>query len=352
MNLLSPATPSALPAQLRLAPGRTAVWRSPTCLQLGLDPQRAMALDGLPAPLAELLRHMDGSRSTAELVTEAEKAGSTAGAALAMLTDLYRRGLVADATAGDNGRSGWHHVALAVEATSWSVYTTRTTRDVLRRRQACAVRVVGSGRMAVALAGLLASAGVGQVAVAATGTVTTADIGTGYLPDDVGRRRAAAAAEAVRRCAPDVTVTIRRRPDLIVLCDVVVPEPAMVADLLATATPHLIGFAHEGTAMVGPLVWPGRSSCLRCAELHHADLDVAWPKLAAQLAGRVPAAGLACTQLAAALTAEQVLAALAGPQAGLGVPPTWGAALELDPVQGTWRRHPRPTHPRCDCGAR
>ena len=343
---------SHLPERLRLAPGRAAVWRSPTCLQLGLNPQRAMVLDGLPEPLAALLRRMDGIRSTAELIAEAETAGSAAGDALAMLTDLHRSGLAQDATAVDHGPPGWHRVALATEATSWSVHTTCATRRVLRQRHEAAVRVVGSGRVAVALATMLAAAGVGQVAVEATGTVATTDLGTGYLPDDLGRPRSAAAADAVRRCAPGVTVDTRRQPGLIVLCDMVVAEPVMVAELLAAGIPHLIGYAHEGTAMVGPLVWPGRSSCLHCADLHHADLDLAWPKLAAQLVGQVPAAGLACTQLAAALTAEQVLAALAGPDAGLPVPPTWGAALELDPVHGTLRRHPRPVHPRCGCGAR
>jgi bacteriocin biosynthesis cyclodehydratase domain-containing protein len=223
---------------------------------------------------------------------------------------------------------------------------------VLRQRREAAVRVVGSGRIAVALATLLAAAGIGQVAVEATGTVTAADVGTGYLPDDIGRTRAAAAADAVRRCAPEATVSLRRQPDLVVLCDVTVPEPVMVTELLTAGISHLIGYAHEGTAVVGPLVCPGRSSCLHCAELHLADSDLAWPKLAAQLAGQVQTAGLACTQLAAALTAEQILAALAGPRAGLPVPPTWCAALEVDPVRGTLRRHPRPVHPRCGCGAR
>ncbi len=346
------AAPSQLPERLRLAPGRAAVWRSPTCLQLGLDPQRAMVLDSLPEPLAVLLKRMDGIRSTAELVAEAETAGSAAGDALAMLTELHGSGLVQDAAAADHGPPGWHRVALATEASSWSVHTTCTTRHVLRQRREAAVRVVGSGRGAVALATMLAAAGVGQVAVEATGTVAATDLGTGYLPDDLGRSRSAAAADAVRRCAPGVTVAARRQVDLIVLCDMVVAEPVMVTELLAAGIPHLIGYAHEGTAMVGPLVWPGRSSCLHCAELHRADLDPAWPKLAAQLVGQVPAGGLACTQLAAALTAEQVLATLAGPGAGLPIPPTWGAALELDPVRGTLRRHPRPVHPRCCCGAR
>lgn len=344
--------PSYLPARLRLAPGRTAVWRSPNCLQLGLDPQRAMVLDDLPEPLATLLKRMDGVRSTAELIAMAETAGSPAGDALAMLIDLYRSGLVQDASVAGNGPPGWHRVALATEATSWSVHATSTTRPVLHQRREAAVQVAGSGRVAVALATLLAAAGVGQVAVKATGTVTAADLGTGYLPDDVGRTRAAAAADAVRRCAPEVTVTLRRQPDLVVLCDVAVPEPVMVTELLVAGISHLIGYAHEGRAVVGPLVCPGRSSCLRCAELHRADSDLAWPKLAAQLAGQVQAAGLACTQLAAALTAEQVLATLAGPRAGLPVPPTWSAALEVDPVRGTLHRHLRPAHPRCGCGAR
>ncbi|MDQ3760517.1 MAG: ThiF family adenylyltransferase [Actinomycetota bacterium] len=350
------ATPSDaalpdLPERLRLAPGRAALWRSPTCLQLGLDQQHALVLDDLPEPLAALLKQMDGVRSTAELITEAQAAGSSRGAALTMLADLYGCDLVQDASAADHGPPGWHRVALATEAASWSVHTSHATRHVLRRRQEAAVQVVGSGRVAVAVATALATAGVGHVAVHATGAVASADLGTGYLPDDLGRSRAAAAADAVCRCAPEMSVSARRRPDLIVLSDVVVPEPAMITELLATRIPHLISYAHEGTAVVGPLVWPGRSSCLHCAELHHADLDMAWPKLAAQLVGQIPAAGLACTQLAAALAAEQVLAVLAGPGAGLPVPPTWGAALELDPVHGTLHRHPRPAHPRCGCGA-
>jgi ThiF family protein len=347
----SHAVPSDLPERLRLAPGRAALWRSPSCLQIGLDRQRAMVLDELPAPLAALLQRMDGIRSTAELITEAQAAGSSRADALMMLAELHHCGLIQEASAADPGAPGWHRVALATEAASWSVHTAHPTRQVLARRREAAVRVVGSGRVAVAVATALAAAGVGHVTVHASGTVTAEDLGTGYLPDDLDRSRAAAAADAVRRCAPEVIMTVRRQPDLVVIGDVVVPEPAMVRELLEIGTPHLIGYAHEGTAVVGPLVWPGRSSCLHCAELHRAELDVAWPKLAAQLVGRITKAGLACTQLAAALIAEQVLAALAGPGSGLPVPPTWGATLELDPVHGTLRRHPRPAHPRCECGA-
>ena len=347
----SSAAPRDVPERLQLTPGRAALWRSPTCLQLGLDPQRAMVLDDLPQPLAELLKRMDGLCSTTELLTEAQAAGSSRAEALTMLTDLHRCGLVQQASATEGGQPGWHRVALAAEAASWSVHSSRPMQDVLRRRRTAAVRVIGSGRVAVAVAITLAAGGVGHIAVHATGTVVAADVGTGYLPDDLGRSRAAAAADAVRRCAPEVIADTHRQPELIVLTDLVVPEPTVVTELLGSRIPHLIGYAHEGTAVIGPLVWPGRSSCLRCAELHHAEVDTAWPKLAAQLVGQIPTAGLACTQLAAALIAEQVFAALAGPGAGLPTPPAWNAALQLDPVQGTLLRLPRPPHPRCGCGA-
>ncbi|MDQ2879928.1 MAG: ThiF family adenylyltransferase [Actinomycetota bacterium] len=350
--MLSDALPCDIPERLRLAPGRVALWRSPSCLQLGLDQQRALVLDDVPAPLAALLKRMDGIRSTAELVAEAQSAGSSRRDALMMLADLHRCGLVQDTSTADDGPPGWHRVALANEAASWSIHATRATRPVLCARREATVRVIGSGRVAVAVATALAAAGVGHLALRASGAVTAADLGTGYLPDDLGRAREAASADAVRRAAPGVSVAARRRPDLIVLCDVVVPEPAMVTELHESGVAHLIGYAHEGTAMVGPLVWPGRSSCLRCAQLHRAEVDLAWPKLAAQLVGLVATAGLACTQLAAALTVEQVLAALAGPAAGMPVPPTWGATLEVDPVRGILRRHPRPPHPLCSCGAR
>jgi ThiF family len=343
--------PAEVPERLRLAPGRTALWRSPTSLQLGLDPQHAMVLDDLSEPLATLLKRIDGVCSTTELLDAVQAAGSSRRDALAMLGELHRCGLVQEALAAEVSQPGWHRVALAAEAADWSVHSSRPTRQVLLQRRKAAVRVVGSGRVAVAVATALAAAGVGNVVVHATGTIAPTDLGTGYVPDDLGRPRASAAVEAIRRCAPEVIVTAHRRPDLVVLCDMVVPEPMVVTELLGSRIPHLIGYAHEGTALVGPLVWPGRSSCLRCADLHHADIDVAWPKMAAQLVSQIPSAGLACIQLAAALMTEQALTALAGPEAGLPVPPTWGAALQLNPVRGTLRRLPRPVHPRCGCGA-
>ena len=40
-----------------------------------------------------------------------------------------------------------------------------------------------------------------------------------------------------------------------------------------------------GQGLVGPLVVPGVTSCLTCADLHRADRDSAWPAVAMQLRG-------------------------------------------------------------------
>jgi bacteriocin biosynthesis cyclodehydratase domain-containing protein len=101
------------------------------------------------------------------------------------------------------------------------------------------------------------------------------------------------------------------------------------------------------TGVVGPLVVPGRTSCLRCADLHRRDADPRWPLLAAQLTGAEPAPSGATTTclLTAATAAVQALAWLDG----AGAPVTLGATLELRPPDPVPRLRRWPAHPGCGC---
>lgn len=338
-----------LPEWLHLAPGRSVLWRSADSVQLGLADPHAMVLEGLTAPLATLLSSMDGTRSTARLVADAVAAGAADAEVRAVLGDLVGAGLAAE-TADPAGRTATEHT---VDEHAWSVHSARRCDELVQQRRGATVVIDGSTRLALALATSLASAGVGRVVVDPAGTVQPADVGTGYQLSDVGKPRAVAAREALRRTAPTVVVPppTRYRPDLVVLADALVPDPDVVRDLVSRQVPHLAAHAHEGVAVVGPLVLPGRSSCLRCVQLHRGDQDPAWPKLAAQLVDAVPVADLGCAQVAAALATEQVLAVLAGPSGSVGCPPTWGASLELDPLRGRLRHRSWPPHPYCPCGA-
>ena len=49
---------------------------------------------------------------------------------------------------------------------------------------------------------------------------------------------------------------------------------------------HLAVTAEEAIGIVGPMVRPGQTSCLRCLHLTRSDLDPAWPLILAQLVGR------------------------------------------------------------------
>ena len=337
-----------MPARPRLAPDRAVVGRGAGRVQIGLDPRAAVVLDGLTPPLAALVGELDGSRRADELVARAVAAGGDAGAARTLLGRLAAAGLLRGAgpplprTGPDAARAG------AAARTP-----PPDDADVLVPRAVASVVVEGGGRVAVAAAGLLAAAGVGRVHLTGARVVTAADTGTGLLPADVGRPVAAAGADAVRRAAPEVVTTApaRRRPDLVLLADVEVVDPARAARLARRGQPHLVARVREGVGVVGPLVVPGRSACLGCLERARAAADPRWPTVAAQLVGRVTSAPVATATATAALAAEQALLFLDAPHAPAGAPPLLGTVLELDPRRVRWRRRAVGVHPDCPCGA-
>jgi hypothetical protein len=111
--------------------------------------------------------------------------------------------------------------------------------------------------------------------------------------------------------------------------------------------PHLVATVRGETGVVGPLVVPGGTSCLRCGDLHRRDTDPRWPVLAAQLTGaELPAGGATVTCLLTAVTAAvQVLAHLDGS----GAPAALGTTIELRPPELVARTRRWPPHPACGC---
>jgi len=335
------------PPRLRLSAGRVALWRGAGSLQLGIDPRHALIIDGLTPGLAEVVHRLDGRHATDDLLAAAAAAGTDHTATLRLLDELAGAGLVEPA---DHD----HHAppALAPDAATWGLRTGRGARELLARRAGATVEVHGNGRVAVGVATLLAAAGVGGVVVTASGRVTSEDVGTGYLPRDVGQHRRTAAAAAVRRARTVAhTGLCSDLPDVVVLADGAVWDPNVSLALVADRIPHLAVHAREASLVVGPLVLPGRTSCLRCADLHRTDLDPCWPQVAAQLASRPPAVELACAQIAAGMATEQVLAMLAGRGAAPDAPPAVATTFEVDPLHGSLVRRRWPPHPACECGA-
>lgn len=60
------------------------------------------------------------------------------------------------------------------------------------------------------------------------------------------------------------------------------PGHSRVVPMTVPSLPHLHVGTHGSQSVVGPMVVPGRTSCLRCAQLHHRDADPTWPLVAVQ----------------------------------------------------------------------
>jgi hypothetical protein len=76
------------------------------------------------------------------------------------------------------------------------------------------------------------------------------------------------------------------------------------ASYLRDDVPHLpVAFEHQA-AVIGPLVYPGRTPCLSCRDAHEQQRDPAWPMRHAQLVGRPAATTSARIAHAAGLTAR------------------------------------------------
>jgi bacteriocin biosynthesis cyclodehydratase domain-containing protein len=351
-----------LPTALR------SVWRSHQALQIGLDPVRAVVVEGIDEPTARTLLDLDGTRTEAEVLAGAADAGLDADHVGGLLAELRAAGVLAEVTratppepatpthvggralgaVGAAGRLGPDLAALSL------LPAPRSPLEVLRGRRAATVVVHGAGRVGASLGALLAAAGVGRVHVADRGPVRPGDVApAGVAAGDVDRSRSAAAAEALRRAAPEVQATAPapgRRPDLVVLASVEPVDTTLRTALAGGGVPHLVAGVRETTAVVGPLVLPGRTSCLHCADLHRSDRDPAWPVVAAQLVGirrrREEPCDVTLATLAASLAAMQCLALLDGRPAA-----ATGASLELSLTDWRLRRRSWPAHPGCDCGA-
>ncbi|GAA4546686.1 TOMM precursor leader peptide-binding protein [Amycolatopsis samaneae] len=338
--ITTPAVP--LPGHPVLLSGLDVLERGPGEIQIGLDPRHGVVITGLPGTLVDRLRRLDG-RQTADAILLAESEHREQ--LRTVLTQLTALGLVTEAEPAS------HSPRRGVETGLWSLRARHHQTALTERRRTSAMAVLGDGRLAVAVAVLLANAGIGHLDIRMSGTVTEQDLGSGFTETELGMPRRSALADVVRRADPrtrTTRLTCRRGPELVLLTDAVVPAPEVVDELMTAGTPHLPVRVRDGTGIVGPLVVPGRTSCLRCADLHRTDLEPCWPRIASQLAGRDQHPDLGAVQCTAALAVAQAMRLLSPSETP---PPVWNATLEIDAFDGKVRRRTWVPHPRCPCGA-
>ena len=334
-----------------LKPGLETVWRNRDTVQIGIDPRRAIALTGMRGA-AGLLRLLDGSRDRHQVLAAAGDLGMDTAAADRVLTLLAAAGALDDGPAGGYGAlpAGTRaRLAPELATTSLAHRDADGGAGTLARRRAARVRVHGASRAGLGIAGLLSAAGGGLVLSTGPAAPPPGPAGpaTPPPPGQPGPE-AGGPGTATGRAGPVTGPRSRRRSDLVILADSHGRELPGV--LLSHGVPHLAASASEAIGVVGPLVLPGRSACLRCLDLARTERDPAWPLILAQLASQPAADPLACDTVLATMVAAQAAAqALAFLDQGAGAAAVTNGTLELVLPGWQWRRRTWQPHPQCGC---
>lgn len=282
--------------QHTLDPAMPVLMRPDGIVQVGWDPRRAMLVrppDGLSsAALADLLRAMQAGIAVGDLQALAVNRGAVDTAAVAdLVASLVQAGIVTTVA---------RHADQPVRRTS--------------------IRIHGRGPLSDLIAGALRCSGA-----------------------------------RVRNSSLSHAGVNPRNTDLVILADNLIADPRVVRGLHDAGVPHLPVRVRDGTGLVGPLVIPGTTSCLRCADLHRSDKDAAWPALAAQLRNAVGNADRATLLATAALALSQVDRVIRAVRESDGSdrvaepPPTLNTTLEFDVKTGTTVSRRWTKHPRCQC---
>jgi ThiF family len=315
----------------------------------GTDATDGLLLDAGGATVAALLRGLDGRRAQRTVVGDAAREGHDPDLVTQILDGLRSAGIPIDLDAADLLAADAGPAAAARAASELPAALARP--GGWRARRQAVVVVEGATRVGTPLAAMLAASGVGRVSVRDPGLTAAGDAVVGGLTAaDEGRPRSLAAADAVRRASP--LTDLRPLPshaaaDLVVLARPWAASDPLVAGIHRSGVPHLVATVRGQTGVVGPLVVPGVTSCLHCADLHRRDADSRWPRLAAQLTAveAAPSGSTITCLLTAATAALQVLAHLDGTAA----PGALEATIELRPPHLAPRVRRWPPHPACPC---
>ncbi|MFE5877225.1 hypothetical protein ACFQ6H_18300 [Rhodococcus sp. NPDC056506] len=191
----------------------------------------------------------------------------------------------------------------------------------------------------------------GFVHTAGTSAASVRIHGVGPLSDAVERALVTGGISTRRSRGYRNTDVVRTwNEQLVVLADDVVTDPRLVSDLVRCGLPHLSVRIRDGNGVVGPLVLPGQSSCLRCADIIRSELDPHWLHLSAQLLGSAGHAESAMIHASVALALAEIDAALGvADRRGASSAASLSSTLEiaLRPYRITTRRWPRQIS--CSC---
>jgi len=285
-------------------PGLKILRRDPTTLQLGLDWPGLAAIHDTPAVRAVLAR-ADGFRDVEGVVLAAAADGHAPAACADAVALLTRHGVLVDRPRTERVGPGCEGVSEATWQAWWLLAGPETGGDdIAVRRRGFRVGISGTGDVSDRLRGLVGDTGLG--------------------------------------------LTEAGRPDLLVVASDGIPDRAVSDTLMHESVPHLWVHTRDLVGVVGPLVVPGRSPCLRCADLARSERDGVWSTLVAASSVH-PHEAVPCDPMLATVVAAWALQEVAV-WAGGRRPSSYGSVVEIPLGLGPVTTVEYAVHPECGCG--
>lgn len=310
-----------------LRSGLVSLWRDQDTVQIGIDPRRAVALTKM-SQAAEVIDLLDGSRDREQVISAAAEQGVPDEVTERVLALLAAAGALVDfpaATLRSIPAELRQHLRPELAVASLCRQDGDGGAQTLARRTATCAQVWGAGRIAATIAELLTSSGVATLVRTDGATPAARQPGT----------------HRSRESSP--------APGLVVL--VGWHRPEQIAALQHARVPHLAVSANEAIGIVGPLVQPGTTACLRCLDHSRTERDPAWPLILAQLTARRADPPACDATLATAVAAQAAAQAIAFADRSPLAEATTNGTLELVLPGWQWRRRTWRPNRGCTCGS-
>lgn len=322
MSRAAPPTLEVLPYP-RLRPFTPVLRRSPDTVQVGLEGAAALMVLSTE-PVEKVLALLDGRHHLSDIHRAAARLEITAARVNSWLHYLADAGLVSDAAQPDL---------------------------VARPLTGCQIRLVGAGHLGRPVAEALLTAGVSLLHVTDERPVDPQlypTAGTAATMAEALRGTLTEGSDEVVRVTNHWSKPEHVQQDLTVLaCDAPEPDRVITDHLIRTDQPHLLLRSLGAGAVVGPLVIPGDTACLRCTDLTRRSRDRDWPLLMTRLSRvAIPPPPIAAAW-GASMAATQVIAQLQGFTAQ-----TRNATMEISAPDYQLRVRNWPQHPGCGCAWR
>jgi hypothetical protein len=304
--------------QPQLTPYALLLQRKSDEIQVGIDPDSALVFRG--AGFGAVLGLLDGSRPTSVVRRAGRAAGLTADQVSGALDALAAAGMLAE----------------------------RDSMPYTNALASSTVRLIGAGAVGSQVARVLLASGIGRLYVYDS-EPPDPDLypAAGMLPSKAEALRSAVADARTRI----LTVTHWSKPEMtaldltILACDRPEPDRVITDHLVRNDEPHLLVRSWGNGVSVGPMVVPGQTSCLRCADLARSDADPQWPDVLRQLSRAQIETPPALLAWAASVATAQALAYLNGE-----LPESAGSTLELSWPDFVTRLRHWQAHANCGCG--